>query len=119
MVAYLETVEIESSLQILIHSYVKDCMEGKEMSEDFVELIKHNFLAKYVYYNREKEMIEIGVNHSKTRKSYPEIKVYSFPLAKAAEWVGKKFKTSQRDLKFYGTLINSRKCLKDPQIVVM
>ncbi|MDT0641647.1 hypothetical protein RM553_02270 [Zunongwangia sp. F363] len=119
MLAYLEAGEIKTSLQNLINEYVQECMEQKELSQDFIELVKHNFLAKYVYYNKERKIIEIGINESKSRQSYPAIQVYSFPLAKAQEWLGGKFKNNRCDLEFYGSLINSRNSTSISRVVVM
>ncbi|WP_373056624.1 hypothetical protein [Zunongwangia sp. H14] len=119
MLAYLEEGEIKESLKNLIKNYIKECEESNELSQNFIELVKHNFLAKYVYYNPEKKMVEIGINRSKSRKSYPKIQVYNFPLERAPDWLGEKFKTARGDLEFYASLIKRNNFSASGEVFVM
>lgn len=117
---YLKEGEIKSSLGSLVKYYVQECVETQEIPQQLVELIKHNFFAKYVTYNKLEKTIEIGINESKHRSlTYPHIKVYSFPLEKTSEWIDSSFKTGRGDLEFYGQLINMPHSLGKPEIVVV
>ncbi len=52
MASYLNTNEIRLSLRQLVKQYVEECESCQEAPDEFISLIKHNFLAKYVYYNK-------------------------------------------------------------------
>jgi hypothetical protein len=49
MASYLNTNEIRLSLRQLVKQYIEECETCQELPEEFISLIKHNFLAKYVY----------------------------------------------------------------------
>ena len=119
MASYLNTNEIRLSLQQLVKQYVEECESCKELSEEFVSLIKHNFCAKFVYYNKEKKQIEIGVDASEAPETYPEIKVFKFPVNKAVSWLDKSFKDQKNDLEFYGKLLNRNDSFNSSEIVLM
>lgn len=119
MASYLNTNEIRVSLKQLVKQYVEECETCQELPEEFISLIKHNFLAKYVYYNKEKKQIEIGIDESYSPETYPEIKVYKFPVKKAAKWLDKSFRDGRSDLEFYGKLLNRNEILSSSEIVLM
>ena len=97
MVAYYNKNEIKTAMKALIQEYLNTCTNCEVLPEDFVSLIKHNFLAKYVSYNSKTHSIEIGIDESDSRSSltsYPQIKVYHYSLSrKKNKWLNKSFKT--------------------------
>ena len=119
MASYLNTNEIRLSLRQLIKQYVEQCETCQELPEEFISLIKHNFLAKYVYFNKQKQQIEIGIDESTSEDSYPEIKVYKFPVSKATKWMDKSFKSDQCDLEFYGKLLNRNDIFNSSDVVLL
>jgi len=124
MVAYYNQREIKIEMRALIQDYLKSCTNCEVLPDDFVDLIKHNFLAKYVSYNPDLHSIEIGVEETGTPSSflaYPKIKVYQYPLNdKKNKWLDKSFKTSKTDLAFYGRLLNKRNSIsKNADVIVM
>jgi hypothetical protein len=119
MASYLNTNEIRLSLRQLVKQYVEQCETRQELTQEFISLIKHNFLAKYVYYNKQKKQIEIGIDESKSSESYPEIKVYKFPVSKAAKWVDKSFKNNSSDLEFYGKLLNRNDIFNSSDVILL
>jgi len=119
MASYLNTNEIRLSLQQLVKQYVEECETCQELPEEFISLIKHNFLAKYVYYNKQKKQIEIGIDESESPETYPEIKVYKIPVNKAAKWLDKSFRNQKGDLEFYGKLLNRNEIFNSSEIVLM
>lgn len=119
MASYLNTNEIRLSLKQLVKQYVEECETSEKLPEEFISLIKHNFLAKYVYYNKEKKQIEIGIDESNSPETYPEIKVYKFPVQKSTKWLDKSFRNGKIDLEFYGRLLNRNEILSSSEIVLM
>lgn len=119
MASYLSTNEIRVSLKQLVKQYVNECETRQELSEEFISLIKHNFIAKYVYLNKPKKQIEIGIDESESPETYPEIKVYKFPIDKATKWLDKSFRDQQSDLEFYGRLLNRNEILNSSDVVIM
>lgn len=108
MSIYFKSKEMENSFKALVNLYVQECKRNGEIPESFAELIKHNFLAKYVFYNKTEKSIEIGINESKFRsRTYPQIKEYSYPVDEAKAWLFDSFKDGKGDLEFYGSLINN------------
>lgn len=107
------------SLRMLVNQYVEECEKRNSLPKEFVELIKHNFLAKFVYYNSKEKQIEIGVDESYSPETYPQIKVYKFPVKKAAEWLDKSFRNNRGDLEFYGKLLNRNEILTSSDLVLM
>lgn len=108
MITYYSKFEINSSLKLILADYLRHCYEGGAMPENFKELLKHNFLAKYVVYNCEDRIIEIGIEVSDNENStYSEIKSVSFSLEREENiWLENSFKYTANDLIFYGKLIN-------------
>lgn len=104
--------EILLTMRKLIKGYLKESLRSKKLSEDFVNLIKHNFLAKFVYYNVTKNVIEVGVEdpHSDT-DSYPKINIFSVPVTGATSWLVKSLKKDKNDITFYRKLLNRNKLL--------
>ncbi|MDT0649697.1 hypothetical protein [Autumnicola edwardsiae] len=119
MVSYIKTEEIKASLQALVEQRVKDCAVGKDLSQDVVELIKHNFLAKFVHYNKEKRVLEVGINRSSPASIYPNIIVHAIPEDKVAEWLEDSYTSRKCDLEFYGKILSRGKSSTDSEVVLM
>lgn len=121
MTTYFNKSEIENSIKIIASDYLKDCIQCDKISEDFVDLIKYNFSAKYVSFNNIDKQIEIGVEDtSGTYSLYPSINVVSFPVTDNNAWLEKSFKNQMNDLVFYGRLINRKKYShKNAEVIVM
>lgn len=118
MAAYVNRAELKAELKSLVRQFVEESVNCEELTPDFIDLIKHNFRAKFVYYNKKKKMIEIGVNESKTPSLYPEIKVYSFPVQKADKWLKGTYKDHPMDLDFYGRLINKKRSYSNSEVIL-
>ncbi len=121
MTTYYNQSEILLTMRVLMKEYLKESLRNKELSEDFTELIKHNFLAKFVYYNPMENAIEIGVEdpNSKT-DSYPEINIISYPLDGKTSWLDGSLKKNKNDMAFYGRLLNKNKLLfRDSEVIVL
>lgn len=121
MTTYYNQNEILLTMKALIKDYLKESLKSKELSEDFIELIKHNFLAKFVYFNPLKNVIEIGVEDPNSEyDSYPEIKIFSYPLDGKTSWLDGSIKKDKNDMAFYGRLLNRKNLLfKDAEVVVL
>ena len=119
MTTYLNDREIRVSLKKLVQQYVEECETCKEMPEEFISLIKHNFLAKFVYYNKQEKQIEIGIDESESPNTYPKIKVFKFPVKKAVKWLDKSFKDNKNDLEFYGKLLKRNSELDASEVVLV
>lgn len=119
MATYLKEEEIKTLLGGLIDKYVEESRMAGKLIPDFVELIKHNFYAKYVHYDPASEMVEIGINESKIRTpGYPDIKVYHYDISESRKWLGKKFQNTNFDLEFYARLIGKDQDA-DSEIIVI
>lgn len=121
MTTYYNQNEILLTMRSLIKEYLKESLNRKELSEDFIDLIKHNFLAKFVYYNPKKNVIEIGVEDPNSEAgSYPEINILSYPAAGKTSWLDESLKKDKNDMTFYGKLLNRNNGMfKDAEIVVL
>lgn len=121
MTTYYNKAEIYNSMKLLVKECLQECRDCKELPVEFIDLLKHNFLAKYVYYNPTTNNIEIGIEESKSDSdSYPEITVYSYPLDGKQGWVDKSLKKDNNDMVYYGQLLNRKKLLfKDAEVILM
>ena len=119
MATYLKEEEIKTLLGELIDKYVDESRVSGKLVPEFIELIKHNFYAKYVHYDPASEMIEIGINEAKVRTPvYPDIKVYHYDISESRKWLSKKFQNTSFDLEFYAKLI-SKDQDSDSEIIVI
>lgn len=119
MATYLKEEEIKVTLEKLIEKYTEECQKTGRLHPDLIELIKHDFFAKYVHFDSTTEMVEIGINESKERTpGYPEIKVYHYSLSETRQWLGERFKNSTFDLEFYAKII-SRDQASDSDVVLL
>lgn len=119
MESYLTTAEFKKSLEALVKLYVQQCLDQGVIPEDFKELIKHNFYAKYAVYNKEHQKVEIGVNEAKGQSStYPAIATYSFSIFKTDEWLWDSFKSGPFHQNFYSRLLkNKRDAIRNRLVV--
>ncbi|TRO64064.1 hypothetical protein [Christiangramia sabulilitoris] len=119
MAAYFNSNQLRDSLQQLVKMYIDECKECKTLSQDCIDLLRHNFLAEYVVYNKSNNSIEIGINKSDKFDGYPEIEAYSFPLEDVGKKVDYSFKNNHEDLEFYGKLIGRRKGIGSNSVVLL
>lgn len=120
MTTYYNKFEIENAMKVIVADYLKDCVDCEELSEDFKDLIRYNFLAKYVSYNKEDKSIEIGVEDTAKDDLYPTIQIFSFPIVKSNKWLKDSFSYENDDFNFYGKLMNRRKySYRDAEVVVL
>ncbi len=119
MYADMKRTEIRDSLKKLITQYIEECTNCDKISDDFYNLLKHNFMAKFVFYNKEEKTIEIGINEGSEPTTYPKIKVFSFPVTKSTEWLDKSFKSNRTDLEFYGKLLNRGDILSASELTLI
>lgn len=119
MAAYFNTTQLRKSMQDLIKEYILECKECEELSQDCMDLIRHNFLAEFVVYNKEDKAIEVGIEVSDKDDQYPEIEVYTIPIDEAEKKIDHSFRKNSEDLEFYGQLLGKRKGLGADSIVVM
>ncbi len=120
MTTYYKQAEIKASMKKLVNGYLDDCIKCEELSPDFIDLLKHNFLAKFVCYNKLAQTIEIGIeDNSKEEDFYPEIMVYKYKLNSNRKWLERSFKDGSNDLAFYGKLLNRSKMNQEAEIVLL
>lgn len=105
MTTYQSRNQIHEQLVRMIPEQISECQKYEELPPALAELICHNFQAKFVCYEKETEMVEVGIEMQENQLSYPEIMIHKFPLKKALSWLGSTFKHDDQDLKFYGKLI--------------
>jgi len=120
MTAYLTEHEIKEGLQSLVKKHLEDCENCHQLSDDFVELIRHTLKAKYAHYNKETQTIEVGVKQENENSFYKDIKTDSYSLKQAEEELGKVFKNFEnQDLQFYGKLINGTRNNPASKVIVI
>lgn len=121
MTTYYNQNEIRTAMNNLVQEYLEECINCQEIPADFIDLVKHNFLAKFVHYNPTTNAIEIGIkDYNSDEDSYPEIKVYSYLIDKKNQWLKKSFSKEKEDLAFYCRLLNRKKSFsKDAEVVLM
>lgn len=118
MTTYYKQSELKAAMDQLVEDYMRECEKCDELPDGFVELLKHNFLAKFVCYDKDTKTIEIGVEDNSPDALYPRIRVHKYSLNKK-NWVKKSFRTDRNDLMFYSTLINRNRAGKDADVVLM
>ncbi|CAL65360.1 hypothetical protein [Christiangramia forsetii] len=119
MAAYFNSNQLRTSLQELVKVYISECQECKMLPQDCIDLLRHNFLAEFVSYDNTNNTIEIGMNKSEDFDGYPEIEIYTFPLADIGKKVDYSFKNNNEDLEFYGKIIGRRKGIGSNSVVLM
>ncbi|MGB7785171.1 MAG: hypothetical protein WBL27_03630 [Salinimicrobium sp.] len=105
MTSYQSRNQIRTELQRMLPSQIKECRECDELPSILHELIKHNFQASFVCYDKKNNTIEVGVEEQENEYTYPKINVHKFGLDEAVSKLNKSFRSSDHDLKFYGRLL--------------
>ncbi|MDT0691010.1 hypothetical protein RM549_14540 [Salegentibacter sp. F188] len=121
MASYLNKNEIKTSLRVLIKQYLQECRNSSKLSQDFIKLLEHNFLAKYVIYNKSERNIEIGIEdrNENSETAYPKIKVYKYKLDDAEEKIISSCGVQDSDFEFYGRLLNRNDFERNSEVVLM
>ncbi|WP_299155827.1 hypothetical protein [uncultured Christiangramia sp.] len=120
MAAYFNTNQLRLTMKELVKIYMSDCEECNELSQDCMDLLKHNFQAEYAVYNKQTKAVEIGINKTEDDfNTYPQIEVYSFPIKEIGKKIDHSFKHNQEDLEFYGKLIGRKKGLGSNSVVLL
>ena len=119
MTTYYQPAEIKTSMKNLVDMYLSDCKKCEELSPDFKDLIKHNFLAKFVCYNKSNQTIEIGIEgNTGDEDFYPQILIYKHKLNSKNKWLLSSFKDGSNDLAFYGKLLNRSKMNREAEVIL-
>lgn len=119
MITYYNKSELKASLNAFVERSIEEAVRTGKLSQEFITLIKHNFLAKFVFYNRENKTIEIGINESKGQGLYPDINVYSYPVNKASSWLKDSYTENKGDMEFYGEILNKSDGFGSSQVVLL
>ena len=119
MISYQSKNDIQNQLRNLLAYQIKECRECDELPQALEELIKHNYQATFVCYDKQSDCIEVGVEKEEEITAYPEIKVHRIPLEKAVAKLGKSFRSSDQDLKFYGRILASNDSNKIDDVVLV
>lgn len=119
MTSYQSRSEIRYRLGEMLPHQIEECKECDELPPALEELIKHNFQATFVCYDKESNCIEVGVEEQEETDSYPEITVHKFKLEEAAKRLKKTFRNTDADLKFYGRLLAGGSTSKIDDVVLV
>lgn len=105
MTSYQSRNQIQSELQKMLPYQIQECRKCDELPRVLEELIKHNFQATFVCYDKKSNTIEVGVEEQEAINSYPDITVHKFRLEEAVSQLKNTFRNSDQDLKFYGKIL--------------
>lgn len=105
MISYQSKTDIQNQVLNLLPHQIEECRECDQLPASLEEIIRHNYQATFVCYDKQSNSIEVGVENDEENSPYPEIKVYKIPLAKAVARIKKTFRTTDADLKFYGKIL--------------
>lgn len=86
---------------------IEECQKCDQLPASLEKLIKHNYQASFVCYDKKTNCIEVGVEEQDSANSYPEIKVKKINLKNAVRDLTKTFRSSDEDLKFYAKILAS------------
>lgn len=119
MTTYQNRNQIHSELRQMLPHQIEECKECDEIPPTLEQLIRHNFQAAFVCYDKKKKLIEVGVEDLETTDSYPEITVHKFRLEEVVSQLGKTFRNDDHDLKFYGKLLAGHGSVNEIDDVVL
>jgi hypothetical protein len=119
MTTYQNRNQIETDLRKMLPHQIDECKECDELPVTLERLIKHNFQAAFVCYNKKKGLIEVGVEEYEAVDAYPEITVHEFRLEEIISQLGKTFRNEDHDLKFYGKLLAGHGSVNEIDEVVL
>ncbi|NJW51943.1 hypothetical protein [Salinimicrobium oceani] len=105
MTSYQSRNQIQTQLKRLLPYQIEECRNCDELPKALGDLIKHNFQATFVCYDKNTNTIEVGVEDQENRDLYPQITVHKFSLEEAVSKLGKTFRNSDADLRFYGKIL--------------
>jgi hypothetical protein len=105
MTSYQSRSEIQNQLKRLLPYQIEECKNCDELPEPLKDLIKHNFQASFVCYDKKSNTIEVGVEDQNENDIYPQITVHKFRLEEAVSKLSKTFRNNDTDLKFYGKIL--------------
>ncbi len=105
MISYQSRSEIQTQLKKLLPHQIEECKTCDELPETLKNLIKHNFQASFVCYDKKNNTIEVGVEDQDESHIYPQIAVQRFKLEETISKLGKTFRNSDADLRFYGKIL--------------
>lgn len=105
MTLYQSRSQVQSELQRMLPHQIEECKECDELPPALERLIKYNFAAAFVCYDKKTGMIEVGVENQEKVSTYPEITVHKFKLDEIKAQLQKTFRNSDHDLKYYGKLL--------------
>lgn len=105
MTTYQSRTQIQSELQRMLPHQIEECRECDEIPPSLEILLKHNFQATFVCYDKKSQMIEVGVEEQEAVDAYPEITVHKFKLDEVIPQVKRTFREGDQDLKFYGKIL--------------
>lgn len=120
MTTYYRPTEIKASIKTLVEVYLAECKKSESLSRDFTDLLKHNFQAKFVSYNKSNQTVEIGIEDTAAEEDfYPQILVYKYTLNSTKKWLDGSFKDGLNDLAFYGKLLNRSKMNQEAEVILI
>ena len=105
MTSYQSKTQIESELQRMLPHQIEECRNCDELPSSLEALIKHNFQATFVCYDKKSRTIEVGVEEQEEVDSYPDITIHKFRLDEVISQLKRTFRKADQDLKFYGKLL--------------
>lgn len=105
MISYQSKTDIQNQVLNLLPYQIEECRECDKLPASLEELIKHNYQATFVCYDKKSNSIEVGVESEEENSPYPEIKVHKIPLGKAVAHLRKTLRSGDSDLKFYGKIL--------------
>ena len=119
MISYQNRSQIEQELQNLLPHQLKECKECDVVPAALEQLIRHNYNAAFVCYDKKTGNIEIGVEEREDVTSYPEIVVHKFRLSELPKKLRKTFRRSDADLRFYAKLLAQTQYRKVDEVVLV
>ena len=119
MAAYFNSTQLRLSLKEVVEDYITECKDCGNLNQDCIDLLRHNYLADFVVYNKETKFIEVGINKNELSEAYPDIEVYTFPIEQALNKIDHSFRNNSEDLEFYAKLIGRRKGIGSNSVVVL
>ncbi len=105
MISYQSKNDIQNQVLNLLPHQIEECRECDKLPASLEELIKHNYQASFVCYDKKSNSIEVGIENEEKISTYPEIKVRKIPLGEAVSQLRKTLRSSDSDLKFYGKIL--------------
>ncbi|SHI61319.1 hypothetical protein SAMN04488096_10332 [Mesonia phycicola] len=109
MTAYLTEYEIKTSLKTLVKQYLENCKSCHQLSDEFVEIIRHTLKAKYAKYNETTRTIEVGIKKENEDSFYNDIKVISYSLKEAEQELGRNLNNFEgKELTYFSKFVNGQ-----------